>query len=186
MGKGNTKGTTLIDLVKYLRSRREEARGLLPGSLHHYLDERISVAAWYPEEDAIELIRTLAKLMPGTREQSLAQIGGLNARLHLASTYKHLLGGAHMSTLSTRAVALWKSMHDTGDLRLAVGDDHADARLTGYGHPTPEMCIIIGSYLREALEMAGARDAKVTERACCRAGAPACEWRIAWTGKEPD
>jgi predicted hydrocarbon binding protein len=43
------------------------------------------------------------------------------------------------------------------------------------------MCVIIGAYLREAFELAGVRDAKVAERACCRAGAPACEWRIEWT-----
>jgi predicted hydrocarbon binding protein len=177
----HTKGTTLIDLVKFLRTRRDDARALLPAPLHHYLDEHISVAAWYPEEEAIELIRVLAKLMPGSREEALAQIGRLNARIHLEGTYAHLLAGARLSTLPVRAVALWRSMHDTGDLRLQVEDDHADARLSGYGHPTPEMCIIIGTYVCEAFELAGARDAKVDERACCRAGAPACEWRIAWT-----
>jgi hypothetical protein len=186
MAAANTKGTTLIDLVKFLRSRREDAQALLPEALHHYLDERISVAAWYPEEDAIGLIRALASLMPGPREQALAQIGALNARIHLDTTYAHLLADARLSTLPVRAVALWKSMHDTGDLRLQVDDDHADVRLTGYGHPTPEMCIIIGAYVCQAFQLAGAHDAKVAERACCRAGARACEWRIDWTLAQPN
>jgi hypothetical protein len=185
MAKAHTKGTTLIDLVKYLRTRRDEARALLPEPLHHYLDEKISVAAWYSENEAIELIRALAALLPGTREEALTGIGRLNARLHLESTYSHLLGEARLSALPARAVALWRSMHDTGDLRVQIDGDHADARLTGYRHPTPEMCTIIGAYLLQAFEIAGARDAKVSERACCRAGAPACEWRIEWVSVQP-
>jgi predicted hydrocarbon binding protein len=185
MAKAHTKGTTLIDLVKYLRTRREEARALLPEALHRYLDEKISVAAWYPEDESIELIRALVELIGGPREDALARIGRLHARIHLEGTYSHLLADARLSTLPLRAVALWRSMHDTGDLRVVVDGDHADARLSGYGHATPEMCALTGAYLREAFELAGARDAVVDERACCRTGAPACEWRIAWTPEQP-
>ena len=45
---GKTKGSTVLTPVKLLRGRREEALEAFPRDLHHYLDERIVVASWYP------------------------------------------------------------------------------------------------------------------------------------------
>ena len=119
--------------------------------------------------------------MPGPPEDALPRIGRLNARMHLQGTYAHLLSDARPETLPIRAVALWKTMHDTGEFRLAVEKDHADARLSGYGNPTPEMCCMLGAYLLELFEMAGVKDPKVAETACCCVGAPECHWHIEWS-----
>jgi hypothetical protein len=184
MSRAKTKGTNLVDMVKFLRKQREQALALLPKGLHRYLDEPVSVAAWYPEEDMIGLVRVLAKLLPAGGEDPLAQIGRLNARMHLQGTYAHLLGDARPSVLPVRAVALWRSMHDTGEFKLAVDKDHAEARLADYGHPTLEMCTMLGAYLMELFVLAGASSAKADEVACCRAGARECRWRIEWTASE--
>jgi hypothetical protein len=181
MGRAHTKGTNLVDMVKFLRTRRDEALALLPRALHHYLDGPPSVAAWYPEADMIELVRVLTKLLSRSDEDPLVQIGRLNARMHLQGTYAHLLKDARPSVLPIRAVALWKSMHDTGDFRLAVDGDHAEAVLAGYGHPTPEMCVMLGAYLVQLFELSGVDAVKIDERSCCRSGAPACRWEIGWT-----
>jgi hypothetical protein len=53
----NAKGTSLIDMVEFLRSRRDEAMALRPSELRHYLDEKINVASWYPEQDMIGLVK---------------------------------------------------------------------------------------------------------------------------------
>ena len=180
-----TKGTNLVDMVKFLRTQREAALALLPPHLHAYLNTQLNVSAWYPEADMIELVKVLAKLLPGSGEAPLVQIGRLNARMHLQGTYSHLLEDARPSALPLRALALWKSMHDTGEFKLQVDDDGAEARLAGYGHPTPEMCVMLGAYVQELFVMAGVRDPKAVEHACCRSGAPACCWRIDWT-PEPD
>lgn len=182
MAKPQTKGTNLIDMVKFLRSQRDAARRLLPEPLHRYLDERLNVAAWYPEEDMIGLVQALAKLLPRSAEDPLILIGRLNARSHLQGTYAHLLKDASPSTLPVRAVALWKTMHDTGEFQLRVDEASADARLSGYGHPTAEMCAMLAGYLLELFVVAGAADVKIDEIACCRRGASACRWQIAWTG----
>jgi hypothetical protein len=181
MAKPQTKGTNLIDMVKFLRSQRDAARKLLPGALHRYLDERLNVASWYPEEDMIGLVQALAKLLPRSAEDPLILIGRLNARSHLQGTYSHLLKEASPSTLPIRAVALWKTMHDTGEFQLAVDEGAAEARLSAYGHPTAEMCAMLAGYLLELFVVAGAPDAKIDETACCRRGASACRWRIEWT-----
>jgi hypothetical protein len=140
-------------MVKFLRTQPEAARRLLPERLHSYLEKRLNVAAWYPEEDMIGLVRALAELMPGSREDALVRIGRLNARMHLQGACAHLLSDARPDALPVRAVALWQTMHDTGDFRMSVADGEAEARLS----------------------------AKVAETACCRAGASECRWRIAWT-----
>jgi predicted hydrocarbon binding protein len=180
MARAQTKGTNLIDMVKFLRSKRDEARALLPERLHHYLEQQLNVAAWYPEEDLIALVRALARLLPGSKEDALARIGRLNARMHLQGTYAHLLEGVEPAMLPIRAVALWKTMHDTGEFRLAVEADHAEAGLARFGHPSAEMCTMLGAYLSELFELAGVRDAKVEEVACCRRGSRDCRWRIEW------
>lgn len=185
MAKPQTKGTNLIDMIKFLRSQREVARRLLAPDLHRYLDERLNVAAWYPEEDLVGLVQALARLLPTSGGDPLVQIGRLNARMHLQGTYAHLLADARPSTLPVRAVALWKTMHDTGDFQLRVDADSAEARLAGYGHPTLEMCTMLGAYLLELFALAGVADAKGEEVACCRRGASACRWRIGWTPR-PD
>lgn len=93
----------------------------------------------------------MAKLLPGSGEAPLVQIGRLNARMHLQATYAHLLEDARPSALPIRALALWKSMHDTGEFKLQADDDGADARLAGYGYPTPEMCAMLGALSAGAL-----------------------------------
>jgi hypothetical protein len=181
-----TKGTNLVDMVKFLRTQREAAQALLPPRLHAYLDTQLSVSAWYPEADMIELVKVLAKLLPATGEAPLVTIGRLNARMHLQGTYAHLMEDARPSVLPIRALALWKSMHDTGEFRLQVDEDSAEARLAGYGHPTPEVCVMLGAYLEELFAMAGVRSPSAVERTCCRSGAPACSWRIGWERLRPD
>ena len=186
MSRPQTKGTNLIDMVKFLRSQRDAARRLLPEALHRYLDSRLDVGAWYPEEDMIGLVQALARLLPRSGEDPLVQIGRLNARMHLQGTYAHLLKDARPTTLPVRAVALWKTMHDTGEFRLAVDEGSAHARLSGYGHPSAEMCAMLGGYLLQLFVLAGARDVKVDESTCCRRGADACCWRIEWTPSDDD
>jgi hypothetical protein len=184
MRRAQTKGTNLIDMVKFLRTRRNEALALLPRELHPYLDGEVNVAAWYPESDMIELVKVLAKLLPGSDEDALVQIGRLNARMHLQGTYAHLLKDARPDVMPIRTVALWRSMHDTGDFRLAVDGDHAEAVLVDYGFPTAEMCTMLGAYLVQLFELANVDDVKVEERACCRRGAPACRWQLSWTSRD--
>ena len=41
--------------------------------------QRISLAAWYPEEDSLELIRALVQLMPGGDDEVLRNIGVVTA-----------------------------------------------------------------------------------------------------------
>ena len=176
----NAKGISLVDMVKFLRSRREDALPLLPARLHRYLDERINIAQWYPEEDMIGLVRVLVQLMPETPEPPLRLIGRLNARHHVTGAYAHLFSDADPAHLPLRARSLWKAMHDTGELRMIVAEGEAEVEITGYGYPSPEMCEMIQPYLEELFASAGLEKVRIDKRGCCRAGAAACRYYVSW------
>lgn len=174
------KGVSLIDMVKFLRSKREVAAPLMPEKLRHYLDEQINVAKWYPEEDMIGLVRVLVHFLPAASESSLRQIGRLNARQHIAGAYAHLFGDVDLSVLPMRARVLWKAMHDTGDLQMSVGDGEATVELPGYGYPNAEMCEMIQSYLEELFLAGGLEKVEIAKRTCCLEGDPVCRYAVSW------
>ncbi len=174
------KGINFVDMVKFLRVRREESLKIMPEELQHYLDARISVSAWYPEADMIGLVRVLVQLMPETEEDPLVLIGRINARQHIKGAYKHLFESSELSTLPLRASTLWKSMHDSGEFRLVMGDASATAEVSGYSHPSPEMCVMIRPYIEELLRASGIEGIRVEKESCCRKGDSACRYAVSW------
>jgi len=176
----NAKGINFVDMVKFLRSQRAAALELMPESLRHYLDERINLAAWYPEEDMIGLVRVLARLMPKSDEDPLVLIGRINARQHVKGAYSHLFNSSDLATLPRRAIALWKSMHDSGDFRVVMGDGEATAEIAGYAYPSPEMCVMTRPYLEELFRASGIEKIHVEKRACCLESDSACRYHVAW------
>jgi hypothetical protein len=135
------KGISLVDMVKFLRSRRD---------------------------------------MPATSEPALRVIGRSNARYHVSGAYSHLFTDADVQRFPLSARSLWKAMHDTGDLRMVVGDGEAEVEITGYGYPSPEMCEMIQPYLEELFASAGLKQPHIEKRACCRAGGAACRYYVRW------
>jgi len=83
---GKTKGTVVLKAVKVLRSRKDEARAHLSESLHHYLEDRIMVASWYPEEDFFGLLCGCAALFPGG-DSAFEMLGAATAQDHADGMY---------------------------------------------------------------------------------------------------
>ena len=176
------KGTTLVSLVKFLRSRREEARAELAPALHRYLEERIEPSAWYPESDLIGLIRCMVSLLPGDRDENLANRGRVVAAEHLEGVYGHLRLDAHdPRSIGVRSYALWSTMHDSGALEVedAVAGE-ATFALREYGQLSEEMCKIVLSYFVETMRLSGGAGARGEEITCRRDGADACRIRVRW------
>ena len=114
------KGASLLSAVKWLRGNRDQALAALAPNLHHYLDDRIQVASWYPEQDLIELIRALARILPAGGGDVYEQMGRFSARDQLAGVYRHLLEGGDVLSLPRRGLVLWQSQHDSGRLAVAM------------------------------------------------------------------
>ncbi len=177
------KGTTLLALVKFLRSQREAARERLSPDLRHYLKEQIQPALWYPEEDLLALIRVMLELLPLSREEALAQMGCTVAHEHLEGVYQHLRveEQSGLAAQGRRSYALWASMHDTGRMVARLeAETRASFELHDYGLPSPEMCTILSAYFSETLRMAGAVDPEVRKLECRVDSAPTCRWQASW------
>jgi hypothetical protein len=180
----NAKGSALVGAVKFLRSRREDALRLLAPELRHYLDDRIQISSWYPEQDLLSLIRAVAPLLPVRSTDVYETMGRAIAREHMGSTYAHLLREADELALPRRALVLWQSMHDTGQMTLKVEEPgHARIDVLGYALPSREICGTVTGYMRETLGIAGLKDPIVMKTACRAGGKEACTWRATWQPK---
>jgi hypothetical protein len=177
------KGTTLVTLVKFLRSQRERALAALPASLHSYLDERIHPSSWYPEADLLGLMRVMVAMTPGSRDASLTQMGVALAREHLGGIYDHLKLDAKgdPATMARRCFALWGSQHDSGTLSLEmIAPGRALLEVRDYALPSTEMCGVLTGYLGESLRLGGAANLRLVELSCRTAGSDVCNWSAEW------
>lgn len=175
------KGTTLVSLVRFLRSQRERSLAVLPADVHHYLDTTIQPAVWYPERDLQQLLGGLLALLPGDREATLAKIGAGLAREHLEGVYRRLLTD-DVDQLVRRSVTLWESQHDSGAFAIRTEErGRARFEVRDYATPSHEMCAILRGYISETLRISGTRDVVVEKQECVLRGADACVWAATWT-----
>ena len=181
-----TKGTSLVNIVKLLRANKEAARREVPARLQSYLETRVVLLAWYPEEDFLELARALARILPSGGPAPWEWMGRESARRDLAEVYRPLLRpGDPLGTLAKGAL-LWSAYHDSGRFR-ALPDAPGSARLelADFGLPAVETCEIFRGYFAEVLRAAGARSVEVTQIACRTQGAQSCLWQAKWEPPEP-
>lgn len=179
------KGTSLLSAVKWLRKSREAALATLPPPLHHYLEERIQIASWYPEQDLVELVRALARILPVGVGRIYEQMGRLSARDQLTGVYRHLLAGGDVLSLPRRGLALWQSQHDSGRLKLTLeGPGAARIELADFALPSREMCEILLGYTAEMFVIADVPGPVVRKTACRLDGAASCTWQCSWAPTE--
>lgn len=176
------KGAALVGAVKWLRTSRDAALKALPPKLHHYLDDRIQIASWYPEDDLVALIRALGSLLPVAAGSVYEEMGRFSARDQLAGVYRHLLEGSDAFSLPRRGLALWQSQHDSGRLVMTISETgSARIEVVGFALPTREMCGVLLGYTGEMFAMAGLKDTRVRKASCRVDGADRCAWQCTWT-----
>lgn len=167
------RGSALIGAVKFLRTRKEEARLVLPTPLHAYLDECVDRGSWYPEAELLCLVRAILDLLPGHESEALEQMGIVTARAHLAGAYDELA----QTEPSQRVLMVWSAMHDTGVLDVErEGPGRWRYELRDFALPSTEICAIVAAYLSEAHRCVGASDPQVEEIACRLRGDACCSW----------
>lgn len=175
---GRVKGITILDAVKFLRARRADAAEVLAPAMHSYLDEQIAASSWYPEADLVELIRAVAKLLPGPMDRALMMMGERGARSQTV-VYGDLMRGVQSNS---RTFALWSSQHDTGEMRSAMeAPNRVLVELVGFEDTSREFCLLLGGYLAGTLAINGITDASVQKLSCRLWGDRLCAWRGSWT-----
>jgi hypothetical protein len=177
------KGIALIGIVKALRALRKGSEAKLPAVLLYYLDERIIVSEWYPEEDYRVLLLTLGELIadkvPGNVWEFLGEEG---ARAQFGATYAPVVvKGDPVRTLK-RAPMTWALYHDTGRVKIDVDDAHRAARVELHGYPIAcrRICSSTTGYLRQLLIQSGTRTATVEMIACPRPEEGPVVWVAEW------
>ena len=147
MSQGKIKGTILIEVVKYLRSRKDAARAVVPPHLHHYLTTRILSTSWHPEEDYLELMRAVVKLRGTTDAPPGVSPWEASARASNAAyfegPYKSLVRKGEPGRSLASLQSLWRLRHDTGEFEIALEGDHAaKLQLRDYALVAREACAI--------------------------------------------
>jgi len=184
-----TKGSSILLLVKALRMNREQAAKILSPRLHYYLEDRIMVSNWYPEEDYIELLRTLGTILRPQEPEPFEMMGGISARVGLTGLYKnHLFEGNPAKTLR-RGIQTWSAYHDSGQMNFIhqPGEGprkRATLELVGYELACDEVCRTTTGWIRTELAMAGAQDLDIRHSRCTAKGDGLCRWDLLWTDRQ--
>jgi hypothetical protein len=169
------KGTIMQPLVRGLKAGVPDARALVPPHLHRYLEERILVSEWYPEEDHLELLQILGR---ATGVVSFVPMGHVLAQFELGGVYKLALHKGDAVRTLRSWVKLWPLNHDTGALEITERRGGATYTLTDYAIPSREICEIVTGYVTEGLRMAIEKTPRVAHSKCRTTGAAACVWEI--------
>src|SRR5262245_56844621 len=138
----NVKGSALIEIVKVLRKNRDRVHDALSPELRSYLDKRILMGTWYPENDYLALLRAVVKLA-GT---SFDKVGAMGARKDLGGVYARLTEMRDVERVVAQIPALWKNYHDTGREVVSVSDGKLRVELIDFVIKDVDYCKLIGGY----------------------------------------
>jgi hypothetical protein len=178
---GKAKGSTIINAVKVLRLKKEEARKVLPGHLHWYLSERILISSWYPEEDFLEILRALSRVMPDPGMDPFEFMGRLSARTDLKGVYANLIRHGDPAGTLARTSIIWGLYHDTGKEEVVdAGPNHVVTEISGYAHASRESCGTVLGWNSELAAMAGGKNVRALHKECVLDGAKACRFEVTW------
>lgn len=180
------KGTAMLNAVKFLRANfKDRALELLPPEQHKYLDARILVSSWYPEEDNLAIIRALARILKenvkDVGDDVYAYMGRYVAQGDFSTFYANLIRPGDPGETLGRAPVAWRMYHDTGSFSVTIqGPGRARAELSDYGLPSKEMCSLLRGFHEQMLVMAGAEQVASTEVGCRHRGDRSCVWELRW------
>ena len=174
------KGTVVIDLVKALRRDKPKARTVLPAKFHHYLEERIVIASWYPLEDYVVLLKAAGQVLAREGGNVYHTMGRTAARAHMSGTYSRFKDKANRQATFT----LLASMYDTGEMKVAERSaGRAALEYHGFALPTREVCETFTGYNLERMVLLGFDNPTVHHVSCRANGQQVCRWELEWKGK---
>jgi hypothetical protein len=178
---GKAKGSAMLSAIKALRLKKEEARKALPPELHVYLEDRILVSLWYPEEHFVEILRALARVIPDQGMNVYEFMGRISAQVDLKGIYAHLVRHGDPALTLRRTAVIWGLYHDTGKEEvIESGTDYVVTQITGFENPSRESCGTVVGWNAELASIAGGKDVTAAHTACVLDGASACKYEVRW------
>jgi uncharacterized protein (TIGR02265 family) len=140
----------------------------------------ILTGGWYPFALNQRLDDAIAAEM-GMGDDVFLVIGEKSAKHNLNGAHKAMLSIGDPHGLLKRTPQIYQMYYDTGRRTYErVADNKAVLRT--YDAPTwsPHDCLTVAGWHRKAIEMCGAKNARVTETKCRTKGAEFCEYVCEW------
>ena len=176
----NAKGTVVAGLVKLIQARPDRAKKLLHEKLHKYLDMRIVLAAWYPLDEYLALLRVAPKLRKNPPRDFFEQMGRASAREQMSGIYRRL----RENTSRQAAATLLSAMYDTGQKNMVErSPGHAVLEWVNFAIPARELCENFTGYQAERMTLQGLEEVRVRHTKCRAEGGTVCRWELDWKGR---
>jgi uncharacterized protein (TIGR02265 family) len=140
----------------------------------------ILTGAWYPFELNQRLDDAIAAEM-GMGDDVFLVIGAKSASHNLTGAHRAMLSPGDPHGLLRRAPQIYQMYYDAGRRTYERLADHK-AVLRTYDAPAYSRhdCLTVVGWHRKAIEMCGAKNARVTETKCRANGADFCEYVCEW------
>jgi hypothetical protein len=140
----------------------------------------IAVDDWYPLETLDQIDRLIAKEVGNGDDKVFEQLGEFSATSSLSGPYSSLLNPDVHSFL-TQSALIHRAYQDFGTATYEQLSDTSGLLTIKYDPAPPlSFCISGTSYFRHAIELCGARGARVAHTRCCGKGDAQCEFFITW------
>lgn len=157
----HVKGVLFLDYVRMLRSHKGvDWRPALPASDHHWLEDRIDPAGWYPMDAFERLGELILRHVARGDLQAVRMWGRLSVDLVRAATPALVLPGDPIETLG-RFRVLRATYFDFDALEVPMLHDGEAQIVVGYHMgPVAEEAAAVQTlgFFERLLEVAGARD----------------------------
>ncbi len=118
------KGVAILGLIKFIKKNMKDTLpkiiSSLPPETKKYMDEHIMLTEWYPYKLYTDLLKTLDKVVGKGDLSYCIEQGRLSAQHDLSSMYKVFLSFVNPKVLLTRAMSVWNSYFDTGQVEANI------------------------------------------------------------------
>ena len=151
----------------------------LPDAYKKMLED-IAVDEWYPLRLLDLVDRAIASELGGAAEEVYADLGEFSATTSLQGPYSSLLNPDIHSFLAQSAF-IHCAYQDFGQASYERTSLTGGRLVINYDRPPPvSFCFSGAAYFRRAIELCGARSARITHSRCASIGGGVCEFYITW------
>lgn len=136
---------------------------------------------WYPFEIGRRLDDAIVQVLGSGRAGFFEDLGAASADRNLGGVHSGYLTPGDPQAFLAKAPQIYDLYYDTGRREYRKTGDRS-ALLTTHDAETfsaPDCLTVIGWY-RRAVELCGARNARVTEEECRAKGGAVCRYRVEW------
>jgi hypothetical protein len=142
--------------------------------------QEIDIDGWYPLHTLDHVDQAVAKELGGDDEKVFDSLGEFSATSALSGPYSSLVNPDIHSFLSQSAL-IHHAYQDFGSASYGPLSDTSGLLTINYENaPPPSFCPSGSAYFRHAVELCGARSARITHTRCRARGDAVCEFYITW------